>query len=270
MAARGSFLLRPQWLALHVLTVAAIVGMVLLGSWQLSNFDDEPTTAVEEQPPAGLPAPGASLPRDRAGGSATTSGRYDDENSLLVPGRAVPGGDVGWLVMTPLLSAADGVVPVVRGWVPDPDGPATAAPSGVVEVSGVVAAPETSQSAAVGPGGLGEGEVGYLGTQVLFLELPYPPSELVTALLVAESETPGPTVEPVRVPPADLAVEEEIGRWRHLAYGAQWWLFAGAAVVFWGAFVRAGWQANRPDTGGDTGDQAEPSNDGGDRRARTP
>ncbi len=35
MAGRYHFLLRPRWLGLHLLTVALVVTMVLLGRWQL-------------------------------------------------------------------------------------------------------------------------------------------------------------------------------------------------------------------------------------------
>jgi cytochrome oxidase assembly protein ShyY1 len=36
-----------------------------------------------------------------------------------------------------------------------------------------------------------------------------------------------------------------VAAWRHLSYAWQWWLFGAAAIVFWVAFVRAGFRDRR-------------------------
>ena len=62
------FLLTPRWLALHVATIAAIAGTLLLGSWQMRAYaeqeerdrvaaanlaEDAPTAPIDEVAPAG-------------------------------------------------------------------------------------------------------------------------------------------------------------------------------------------------------------------------
>jgi cytochrome oxidase assembly protein ShyY1 len=271
---RVKFLLTPRWLVLHALTVLAVVLMIALGTWQFDSLEgsggrDVPVPGDSATgTPNGLPDPGESLPRAATGSSASAAGAYEDDDTLLVPGRAVEGTPSGWLVMTPLVvpptqaGTNDMIVPVVRGWVADPGPPRApppaVAPAGIVEVTGTVAALETDQAATRGPSAtLRNGEVAALTAQNLFLELPYDPAQLVAALLVAESESPVPADEPVRAQPSAVAVEGEVGRWRHLAYGAQWWLFAAAALVFWGAFVRAGWQGRTPAQSAPPGDPAQ-------------
>lgn len=251
MVDRALFLLTPRWLLLHALTVAAIVAMITLGSWQLGSFDQDQsgqeTSASDSADVATtLPPPGQPLPADAVGAAVTATGHYNEAGTLLVPGRVLDGDD-GWLVMTPLVTA-EGIVPVVRGWVSTPDDPAVAAPEGQTVVQGTLYPPEEATTASAGATDIESGEVRALTTGEIYLSLPRPPGEIVPALLVAESETPTPQAEPVRVPAEMFQTDSEIARWRHLAYGAQWWIFAGAAVVFWGAFVRAGWRARKPPT----------------------
>lgn len=245
------FLLTPRWLALHLATIAAIAGTLVLGSWQMRAFSeqdqrervaaanlaaDAPTTPIVDVVPVGQ-----ALPVDAVSRPVTASGTYDGSQTLLLPGRELDGRQ-GWLVVTPLLDDAGVVTPVLRGWVDDPADPAVAAPSVEVTIRGSVQALETDRDAAVDPGGaLPDGQLAALTSVALFRLYPYSPSSIRQAQVVLIEEQPTSAAAPALVPVSDAAPRPVgVSAWRHLSYAWQWWLFAAAAVVFWGAFVRAG------------------------------
>lgn len=247
------FLLTPRWLALHVATIAAIAGTLLLGSWQMRAYaeqeerdrvaaanlaEDAPTAPIDEIAPAGQ-----GLTVDAVSRPATVSGRYDPPATLLLPGRELDG-RAGWYVVTPLVSDDQTVTPVLRGWVADRFDPAVEPPAGGVDVTGSVQALETDADAApVQPGALAPDEVAALTSVALFRTYPYPPATVRQMLLVLTDEDPSAGVAPERVPVAEAAASPVgVSAWRHLSYAWQWWLFAAAAVAFWVAFVRSGYR----------------------------
>jgi len=124
----------------------------------------------------------------------------------------------------------------------DPADPAVAAPSVEVTIRGSVQALETDRDAAVDPGGaLPDGQLAALTSVALFRLYPYSPSSIRQAQVVLIEEQPTSAAAPALVPVSDAAPRPVgVSAWRHLSYAWQWWLFAAAAVVFWGAFVRAG------------------------------
>ncbi len=245
------FLLTPRWLALHVATIAAIAGTLVLGSWQMRAYSeqderervaatnlaaDAPTAPIEVVVPVGQ-----ALQVDAVSRPVTASGTYDGSQTLLLPGRELDD-RLGWHVVTPLVDEDGRVTPVLRGWVADPADPAVAAPSGEVAIRGSVQALETDRDAAVDPSlALADGELAALTSVALFRTYPYPPSIVRQVQVVLLEEQPTSAAAPALVPVADAAPRQVgVSAWRHLSYAWQWWLFAAAAVVFWGAFVRAG------------------------------
>jgi cytochrome oxidase assembly protein ShyY1 len=189
----------------------------------------------------------------------TATGTYDPAQTLLLPGREM-GQESGYAVVTPLLAADGTVTPVLRGWVADPSDPGTTPPDGEVSLRGIVQPLETDADAAVDARGpLPDGQLPALTSVALFSTYPYSPGELRQAQIVVTDEQPTTAAAPARVPVAEAAPRPVgVSAWRHLSYAWQWWLFAGAAVVFWAAFVRAGVREERERRDQQAGSEAVP------------
>ena len=247
-------LLAPRWLALHAATVAAVAACCLLGWWQLTSYRDTerqrdtaaaaPTVALDQLTGAGRP-----LRADQVGRRVQVEGRYDGAAQLLVPGRRLQERE-GLHVLTPLLTADGGVVPVRRGWVPAAEDPAVAVPPGPVTVTGVLQPSEPERSTAVDPDrDLPVGQVPSIATPLLMAELPYAPERLYEGFVALTEQQPPAATSPTPVPATTGIPGSGVAPWRNLSYGLQWWLFAALAVFFWGSTVRSGLRA-RPDSAG--------------------
>jgi cytochrome oxidase assembly protein ShyY1 len=237
------FVVQPRWLAWHLLLVVVLVSFTWLGRWQLGAFEhkadhgvaagDRRTVALDT-----LSRPGGRLADGDVGRRVRVSGSYVADSTLLVPGRAEPGGGrTGYLVVTPVRTG-DGILPVVRGWVRGSSDAATEPPLGPIEVTGLLQRSETGppegRSAGTRPG-----QLPYVATVTVLDALPYPAAELYDGYLALRSEQPGRTAaaSPVQVAAQDVS-SGGVGRWRNLAYALQWWLFAAAAVFFWFVVLR--------------------------------
>jgi cytochrome oxidase assembly protein ShyY1 len=232
------FALRPRWWAWHAALLAVLVAFGWLGWWQLQSFDDAAAPATTGRPVVGLDrvtAPGDRIDAGDVGRRVRVEGSWDPAGQLAVPGRSLDGRP-GALVVTPLRTTT-GLMPVVRGWVPDGTAP-PAPPADPVEVVGVVQPSETEADATVDAVALPEGEVAYVATVTLLERLPYGADELYDGYLVLRAQQPPDPAAPHHVEATEQAGPGGVGRWRNLAYGLQWWLFAAAAVFFWAAVLR--------------------------------
>jgi cytochrome oxidase assembly protein ShyY1 len=255
------FLLTPRWLALHAAVVAAVIGTLVLGSWQMQAYaeqDERERVAAANlaadaprQPLASAVPAGQALPVDAVSVPVQASGTYDPAGTLLLPGREADGVE-GFYVVTPLADDDGVVTPVLRGWVATVDDPAVVPPDGAVIVEGSVQALETDADAAVDPTQpLPDGQMAALTSVGLFRTWPYSPSLVRQAQVVLAAELPAdgqPAAAPApEIVPVEQAAPAPVGvsAWRHLSYAWQWWLFAAAAIVFWGAFVRNGLREQR-------------------------
>jgi cytochrome oxidase assembly protein ShyY1 len=231
------FLLRPRWLAWHAALLGVLISFTTLGIWQLDSFEhNRPATADRAAVPIDrLTRPGGRLVGDDVARRVTAQGRYDVARQLLVPGRERDGRP-GYLVVTPLRTAT-GVVPVLRGWVPAATSPAATPPSGDVTVTGRLQRSEPRDASRVDPlDPLPAGRLAYISSVSLLDTWPYSPDELVDGYVVSSRESPAPRAAPARV--VAETPDAGVGRWRNLAYALQWWLFAGAAMFFYGSVVR--------------------------------
>ncbi len=232
--------LAPRWLAWHGALVLVLVAFTLLGRWQLDSFESSGRTRGSEAAAAPVPLasvsrPGGRLDGDVVGRRVTVSGGYDAAHQLLVPQRRL-GGRTGFLVVTPLRTQ-DGVVPVNRGWVASALAPGLRPTSGRVTVVGVVAPSESEADARVDPvGRLPPGQVPYLSTVQVLASLRYPPAELYDGYVLLSAQRPVANAAPQVV--GSPSRRGGVAPWRNLAYALQWWLFAGAAVVFWWLVLR--------------------------------
>lgn len=244
----STFLFSPRWLTLHVIAVVLVVAFVVLGWWQLDAYrSSEQRHDVRESEPVpfdeldelgkfdGSPEPVES-PVDRP---VTTEGSYLDE--LVIPGRVDDGVLGAYAAGT--LDTGEGVLIVLRGWVPSPDD-VPAAPSGRVTVTGYVLPSETPAHATGLD--LGVGEVGYLAPETVSAATGR--GGLYDGFLLATGEQPAPSAaaeRPVRIDVDEYSPIRNVGPWQNLSYWAQWWVFAAAVIIFWISFVRTGIKRSR-------------------------
>ena len=224
--------LQPRFLALLGLVLVVGVVFLQLGRWQLGVAEGkavkEAVTEARAQQPVALStvlAPHEAFPGELSARPVTVTGQYTD-GQLLVPDRRLDG-RTGWWVLTPFVVEADGAtLPVLRGFVTDPD-EAGDPPEGTLALAGGLAPPESPVDTAVGPG-----EIGSVDTSLLVNTWP---GELYNAFLFLQSEDPATAAELTRVPTplGDTGVQ-----WRNAAYAVQWWVFALFALWLWWRMVR--------------------------------
>lgn len=224
---------------MHVVTVAVVVGFVALGWWQLGVYGEgESRQDVRDRPAvpiSDLVQPGEDL-GEGADRAVVVTGRYLDEGHITVPAR-VHEGVLGTYLVAALRTPDGGVLTVLRGWVDDAD-QANAAARGEVTVAGHLLAPETPTDASVSDADLSTDEIGFVASQPVAATTGLPEDDFYPGYLLLEDEQPRPAAAPELL---DLAVVDPIGNvnpWQNLSYWAQWWVFAGAAAVFWFSFVR--------------------------------
>ena len=239
LGATAATAMQPRWWPGHLALVVVLAGFGWLGWWQLGTFEDAAAPAAR---PAAAPVPvdrltepGGRLDPADVGRTVRATGRWEAAGQLVVPGRDRAGRTGAWVV-TPLRTDA-GVLPVVRGWLPSP-GTAAAPPQGSVTVTAVLQRSETEADSTAATGTTGPGEVGYVATVTLLSALPYDADDLYDGFAVLRSQRPPVPAAPALVAPAERSVGEGVGRWRNLAYGLQWWVFAAAAAVFWVLVLR--------------------------------
>jgi cytochrome oxidase assembly protein ShyY1 len=233
-------LLTPRWLVLHVVTVAVVVGFVALGWWQLTVYGDSESRQAERDRPAvpisDLVEPGDDL-GPGTGRAVVATGRYLDEGRLSVPAR-VHDGVLGDYIVAALRTSDGGVLTVLRGWADDRDDPVGAVPGGEVTVAGHLLSPETAADTALSDADLSTGEMGFVAPEPVAARTGLPEDQFYPGYLLLEDEQPRPAASPELL---DVGVVDPIGNvspWQNLSYWAQWWVFAGAAAVFWFSFVR--------------------------------
>ncbi|MEV0613373.1 SURF1 family protein [Nonomuraea sp. NPDC050404] len=238
------FLFTPRWIALHVVVLLVIPAFVFLGQWQFGRFEER--SANSERVTANIEA--APVPLDRLAAvdrpakeedrfrRVTVAGTYDPAHALVVRRRPQEGRN-GYYVLTPLVTAGGTAVLVNRGWVPagataDTPPEVPAPPTGQVTVTGRLRPSETEESSGLrNVSGLPPGQVLLINADAIGDGLPY---RLVGGYVELTEQQPAPATAPAPVPEPDVGA----GGGLNLAYGVQWWLFIGIAVVGWGLLIR--------------------------------
>jgi cytochrome oxidase assembly protein ShyY1 len=233
-------LITPRWIVLHIVTAVVVVVFVALGWWQLGAYRDSNAREQLRELPAvsltELAAPGRPLgpATDRA---VVATGAYLTDANLLVPARVYEG--VLGSYSVGVLQTGEGSLPVLRGWLPDHDDPAGQVPSGQVTVTGHLLLPESGDDATDPGAPLPRGQIGFIAPEQVSAATGIDQPELYDGYLLLTEESPRPAVVPA---PLELSVVEPIrnvGPLQNLSYWALWWIFAGAAVVFWFSSARA-------------------------------
>lgn len=242
-------LLRPRWLAGHLLALGLVVLFVTLGLWQLRRLDartthNELVLAREAAAPVALAdllaglAPGDALPEYA---TVVVEGSFDPAREVLLRGRSLEGRP-GFNVVTPLLLGDDGdgadtAVLVERGWVPyDHDTVPVAdatPPSGDVVVTGRLRLP-TSYAGGLAPRDPAEGslvQTYYVNVARLQQQVPYALLPLYVSAI--EVQPPHQGALPLPLP------GEELSNGPHLGYAVQWFSFALVGIVGYAILLRS-------------------------------
>jgi cytochrome oxidase assembly protein ShyY1 len=249
------FLLAPRWLALHVAIVAMVVGFVALGWWQLEVYGDSDARLATRELPA-VPVAEVAIPGQPLGGAADRAVIVDGNYvaDLVVPGRVherTLGAYAAGVLETP-----DGRLLVLRGWQRDPEEIA-ALPTDPVMVSGHLVTPEVPGEA-TGGSPLPTSRIGYLAPAAAAASTGFPEPSFYAGYLVVTWEQPEPLGAPERLDVDTVAPVRDVSPWQNLSYWAQWWVFAGAVVIFWASAVRSGVRKRRAPGEPDLDVPAEP------------
>ncbi len=252
-------LLTSRWVGLTIVMLVAVAACVRLGLWQLGVAQDEgrkqaveAAASLPRAPLSQVTSPHSAFEPEFSNRPVSATGTYAAELGFVVPDRRLDG-RVGSWVVTPL-QTADGLVPVLRGFVEGtPAGPPPP-PPGKVVVLGTLGPGESPR----GGQGLPAGQRSGIDLAQLVNEWP---GDLYNVVLLASSEETAATaasgatgtagVAPatgsaptsgqgvpalVRVPPPDAQAPLNF---KNLAYAIQWWIFGVFAIWMWWKMFRA-------------------------------
>jgi surfeit locus 1 family protein len=227
------FLLRPRWIATHMLVITLIVVMVNLANWQLDRHHqrkdfnatlvqrfDAPVRPLDELLQNGEPADIEWMP------TAVTGTYLRGEDISLV--NVSQNGAAGYDAITPLLLSNGTVVLVNRGFLPlVAEFPS--APSGEVSILGRIRATSERRTGAVSDPASGElAEVQRIDIDRLQQQID---GELVPVYVQLLKSTPSESAS------LSTIVDPEFGNGPHLSYTVQWSVFALCAAAGWVALV---------------------------------
>lgn len=234
------FLLRPRWLAFHLLVLAGIVLMVNLGFWQLRRLDErqafnEVVEARYDRAPAPLESLVAAHLSDLDAVEwrpVELSGEFLADEEIRIVNRS-QNGRSGDNVVTPLRLAGGDIVLVNRGFVPlnADDDQIAAPPAGTVELVGRVHPSEERRRGQVSDPDAGElSEAQRIDVERLAPQLP---GAVIPAYVDLQGgEAPGDAAFPEPITPPELTEGP------HLSYAGQWFVFSVLAAAGWVLAVR--------------------------------
>lgn len=225
-------------------TVLGVAATFALGLWQLDRAHQKEALAADIaarqlQPPLPqdlLLTPDASMLVHRR---VLLRGTWIADRTVFLDNRQMPGGAVGFYVVTPLrLAGSDRVVLVQRGWAPRnfmarEQLPPVQTPSSEVQLEGRIAPPP---SRLYQPGAAGTGPIRQN------LDLPAFAAETGLALLPVTVQQTGGASQGLR---RDWPEASGRGPETNYGYAFQWWALCGliAALYVWFQFIHPRRQA---------------------------
>ena len=229
------FLLRPKWIAFHVLIVALVTIMLMLANWQLDRHHQRVAfnkTLIERidaptQPIAQVLAdfPAAS---DAEWRSVVVKGQYLQDHDLQIV-NVSQGGRPGFDPVTPLQMSDGRLILINRGFIPL-GATVQEAPAGIVTLQGRLRASSVKRLGAISDAASG------VLTEVQRIDIarlqPQMPSPLVNVYLEMQSSSPADDATLSRI------AEPSFSNGSHLGYVGQWMLFSLCALGGWFAIVR--------------------------------
>jgi len=220
------------WLG-HLLALVLVVAALLLGLWQLDAWQarraDEARDLTRSAPVplADVMGPDDPFPGRSVGQPVEVAGSWLPEGTVFVSGREHDGTDGFWMVTPLAVGDADApALPVVLGWVTDPDD-APSPPQGEAELVGWLQPPE-------GTGERDHDPSDDVVTQLRIADIvQHVDQDLYGAYAIAQDGVGG-------LPAADLAALPDAGRFtaiRNFLYAIEWWFFGAFAVLIWWRWV---------------------------------
>lgn len=227
------FLLKPKWLAFHLLCLAAMVAMVLLAFWQLRRLDER--TSFNDRVASHVHAPVAPLATllalpdaDAEYRRAEATGSYLPEHEFLVV-NLNQGGTVGRDAVDAFRTDDGTIIIVNRGFIPNGT-KIPSAPTGTVTITGRL---KHSQHAGLGePSDDGSQELTEI-RRVDLDELGQQFDEQIAPMyleLLSSDPAESTAVQVIAFPSLDSGP--------HLSYAIQWFIFTICVGVGWVIAVR--------------------------------
>ncbi len=230
-------LLSGRWRWATLVILAAALVMLRLGVWQLDRLaqrraENARVEARLNEPPIALTGDPLNPAQDEYR-RAVVRGTFDNEQSVLLRNRARQGAP-GAHLLTPLrIEGSDQAVLVDQGWIPldliAPEQRQQLAVEGIVEIQGMVRAPQTRTSSLTPQDPLPENgrlDAWYrVDVARIAQQLPYP-------LLPFYIEAEQPADQPPGLPRPDPQIDLSQGP--HLNYAIQWFAFT---TILLGGYV---------------------------------
>jgi cytochrome oxidase assembly protein ShyY1 len=233
------FLLKPKWLAFHLLCLVVVAGMIWAAFWQLRRlhehdaFKAEVTRRTEQPIAAFTDVIGTGTPSDIEWRTVRAIGTYVPGKNFEVVNLG-QNGQSGHDAVNGLRLADGSVLVVNRGFVAG-DTPLPAAPTGQVTVVGRVRRTQTASTGQQADDGsqhltqIRRVDLGALTAQFV----PSDTTKVQPVFLDALQSTPA---EPAVIVP--VAFPDLNGGPPHLSYTIQWFIFSICVVVGWVFAVR--------------------------------
>ena len=229
------FLLRPKWIALHVLIVALVTIMLMLANWQLDRHQQRvafnkilierintPTQPLE-QVLSEFPAA-----NDAEWRSVVVTGEYLQDHDIQIV-NVSQGGGPGFDPVTPLQLSDGRLILINRGFIPL-GATVQQAPTGPVTLQGRLRASSVKRLGAITDASSGVlTEVQRIDIARLQQQMP---STLVNVYIEMQSSSPADDSTLSRI------AEPTFSNGSHLGYVGQWILFSLCALGGWFAIVR--------------------------------
>lgn len=243
-------LLAPRYWGMHLLALVLTAAAVGLGVWQYDAWQARRAAEAQDLTRAdpvalqSLMGPDDPFPGTEVGHPVLLEGTWVPDGTVFVSGREHDGHQ-GYWVVTPLAitGAGDPAIPVVRGWVSNPDR-APQAPTGRAELVGWLQPPE-------GTGQMDDDPRDDVLPQLRTADIiQHVDQDLYGAYaVVADRAATGSWPDGARASNdgttglvhADLQQLPDIGQFtavRNLLYAIEWWFFAAFALFVWVRWIR--------------------------------
>lgn len=225
----------PRWITLTVVAVLATALCVFLAYWQGSRTRDivnAERVALAAPIPIdqALEADGA-LPNASIGRPVQIAGTYAPGSQRIVSNRVLPTpeGDLPGVWVVAVVDAGTQQVPVLRGWVSEPDVSALTLPREPVEITGILQPFETFYTESTPP--IGQPLIAITADALATS------NEVIGGFVVLSEEVPQSAGAPVPVPPTVQTADVPFPI-QNIAYSIQWLVFAGVVWFMWGRWLR--------------------------------
>lgn len=253
--------LQLRWIAALLFALAISTVFVLLSQWQFSTAESDlpPSTERTEavRPLTEVFAPGEELFGTTADQMVSLTGSFRTGDTVLIDNRLYDGEKGYWVVTAFAVDGApgDAVIPVVRGWVADPDD-AEPAPAGDAAVVGRLLPPEAPV-----PQPRENGILPSLSSAELINIWDTPG---YSAFVTADEVTAGgeaPDTGDMRVVDVGAQPQETTVNWMNIFYALEWVVFAGFSVFLWWRLVADAHRRSLEDEDEDDDEYYEDDND---------